>query len=120
MKDYSKRTTDFPSKAHTLNLVAFGPEKIEEEGRSEDECHKNASKYIVRRCSDIVVIEFRDSVVADFLDFLLLVGVVYSKAAAVSLKTRYVTARVSVAHLIAPQSRATRSPHRISMHIGRQ
>lgn len=77
VEDHSQYTTDLPRQSHAGDLMALGPEEVEEESRAEDEGDEDAGENVVGCCADVIIIVFVDGVVADALNLLLLVDVVY-------------------------------------------
>ena len=47
VENHRQNATDLPSKTHSLALVAFGPDEVEEVGCAEDECDENTGEDVV-------------------------------------------------------------------------
>ena len=53
----SQNTTDLPRDPHAFRLFTLGPDKVEEEGRSENESDEDAGEDVVGASTHIVVVE---------------------------------------------------------------
>ena len=73
--------------------MAFGPEQVEEEARAEDCRHKYTDEYIVRCCSNKIIIVHRGARRMLF-DEVLLVDIVYRQKARLVSDTRPVDGSV--------------------------
>lgn len=76
VKDDRQWAANLPCQTNTRDLMPFGPEQVEEEGRAENESDKDAGEDVVRRRADVVVVVLVDGVVRDMCNPLLLVDII--------------------------------------------